>query len=410
MIGRDFSQPAVIPAVLDNGKVGEHAAPGRFVKPEPRVRKLVDLVPASSDDETNLLGNRFLCRGAGALLNGTTGIGKSTLVIQMAICWAVGRTCFGIKPARSLKILYVQAENDEGDLCEMRDGVLEHLDLGEEEPKRLEKNFICVFENARVGEELASAIDVLLEQHRPDLLILDPALSYIGADAGQQEVVSRFLRGQLNPLLQKHNCAALVIHHTPKTSGERGNKKKLDSDFAYSGAGSAEWANWPRAILVLAAKDNSGLRELRIAKRFRLGWKDANGKSTARRLLRQNVEGSALFYSELTPEETMLSDSEAPLDIRVLHSGVLPEPGESVEKKALVARIAKKKICGRDRAREEIVPLLIDQGFLEEKEVPRTTGRPAIHVVRTQKMPNFVSFKSPPVDSTDGAGTNGEAA
>ena len=375
-------------------------------KPEPLVRKLLDLERASIDDPNTLLGNRFLCRGAGALLIGPSGIGKSTAIMQLAISWAVGRTCFGIKPARALKILYVQAENDEGDLCEMRDGVLEHLDLKESDREILEKNFVCVFENSRAGIELAGALDVLLEDHRPDLLILDPALSYIGGDANQQEPVSRFLRGLINPILQKHSCGVLIIHHTSKQSGDRDRKKKISSDFAYAGAGSAEWANWPRAVLLLLPKDDDGLRELRIAKRFRLGWKDANGKPTARRLLRQNAEGSALFYSELTPEETMFASDDSPLDARVLHSGLLPEPGESVEKKALVARISKRKICGRDRARDEILPLLIDEGYLEEKEVPRSTGRAAIHLVRTQKMPGIISFKNPQTDSTDGAGTS----
>ena len=71
----------------------------------------------------------------------------------MAISWAVGRKCFGIAPKRPLRILYVQAENDEGDLCKMRAGVLEHLQLSEEEEKLLRGNFICAFEGSRMGEE-----------------------------------------------------------------------------------------------------------------------------------------------------------------------------------------------------------------------------------------------------------------
>src|SRR5438552_3492632 len=114
-------------------------------KPAALVRKLVDLEAASTDDENTLLGNRFLCRGGGLLFVGSTGVGKSTAIIQMGICWAVGRPCFGIKPTKPLKILYIQAENDQGDLCEMRDGVLEHLELSAEDRDALERNFICVF-------------------------------------------------------------------------------------------------------------------------------------------------------------------------------------------------------------------------------------------------------------------------
>ncbi|MFZ3376215.1 MAG: BT4734/BF3469 family protein [Chthoniobacterales bacterium] len=374
-------------------------------KPEPVVRKLLDLERASTDDPNTLLGNRFLCRGGGLTFIGSAGIGKSTAVIQMAISWSVGRACFAITPARPLKILYIQAENDEGDLCEMRDGVLEHLELSDEERETLKDNFVCVFESSRTGEELIGAIGLLLQQHSPDLLVLDPALSYIGGDVNQQEIVGRFLRNLLNPLLQTNACGALVVHHTPKPSGDRdGRRKKMATDFAYAGGGSAEWGNWPRAILVLSAKDDNGLRELRIAKRFRLDWKDAKGSPTATRLLRQNAEGGSLFYTELSASESMLmSDKSSPAD-RVLHSDILPEPGEDVEKKMLIARITERKICGRDKAMNEVLPSLIDRGYLEEKEVARRTGRPAIHLVRTSKKPNVMSFAGPAANSTDGVG------
>jgi hypothetical protein len=173
-------------------------------KPEPLVRPLLELQPAASDDGNTLLGNRFLCRGGGLTFIGSAGIGKSTAVIQLRISWSIGRTCFGITPAPSLKILYIQAENDEGDLCEMRDGVLEHLDLSPEELETLRANFVCVFEGSRTGEEIIAVIGLLLQEHSPDLLIIDPALSYLGGDVNQQEIVGRFLRNLLNPLLQTH--------------------------------------------------------------------------------------------------------------------------------------------------------------------------------------------------------------
>src|SRR5438876_10018284 len=102
-------------------------------KPEAVVKPLMDLEPANENDGNTLLGNRFLCRGAGLLFVGHTGVGKSTAVVQTGISWAVGRECFGIAPKRPLRILYIQAENDEGDLCEMRGGVLEHLQLSKKE-------------------------------------------------------------------------------------------------------------------------------------------------------------------------------------------------------------------------------------------------------------------------------------
>src|SRR5262249_35977637 len=84
-------------------------------------------------EKDNLLGNRFLCRKGGMLFIGPTGIGKSTAGLQMDICWSCGREAFGIKPVRPLGILYIQAENDEGDLSEMAAGIIKQLNLSEHE-------------------------------------------------------------------------------------------------------------------------------------------------------------------------------------------------------------------------------------------------------------------------------------
>jgi len=361
-------------------------------KPEPLVCRLADLTGASVDDPNTLLGNRFLCRGGGLLFVGSSGIGKSTAAIQMGISWAIGRNCFGINPAKPLKILYVQAENDEADLSEMRDGVLEYFgELTSDERDKFQDNFVCVFESCRTGQELITALEPLLENHLPDLLMLDPALSYIGGNANDQEIVGGFLRNLLNPLLQKRGCGALIIHHTPKPRNDEG-KNKVANDFAYAGTGSAEWANWPRAVLVLTAKDDNGLRELRIGKRFRLDWRDALGDRTTVKLLRQNTESASLFYRELSPDESILASNTASPTEKVLRAGVLPAEGESIEKKVLIARITKGKLCGDRLARNEVIPLLIDEGYLEEREVSRSGKRPAVCLVRTSKKPNVVSF------------------
>jgi AAA domain len=364
-------------------------------KPEALVKPLQELQPAKENDGSALLGNRFLCRGGGLLFVGSSGIGKSTAVVQMGICWAVGSECFGIRPPRPLKILYVQAENDEGDLCEMREGVINGLKLTKKELELLKNNFICVFESSRAGEEFVTeTLEPLLEKHSPDLLLLDPALSYIGGSANEQETVGGFLRNQLNPLLKKHNCGVLIVHHTNKPNAERDGRKKLANDFAYAGTGSAEWANWARAVLVLSAKNDDGVRTLQIGKRFRLNWLDWDGKPVNTKYLQQAAPGQGLFYSELTAAESLtLSSKKSPL-VKVLHArGVLPEPGEEISKEILMARITEKKLCGRDKARTEVIPCLVDQGYLEPKEVPRHGARPEIHYVRTEQIPGRISFK-----------------
>jgi hypothetical protein len=42
------------------------------------------------DHEQTLLGNRYLCRGGGMFIVAPSGMGKSTLSLQMAILWCCG--------------------------------------------------------------------------------------------------------------------------------------------------------------------------------------------------------------------------------------------------------------------------------------------------------------------------------
>jgi hypothetical protein len=67
-----------------------------------------DLDNLSSFDRKNdpncMIGDHWLCRGDSFILQGYTGIGKSSLVLQMAMSWALGKSLFGIKPKRPLRL------------------------------------------------------------------------------------------------------------------------------------------------------------------------------------------------------------------------------------------------------------------------------------------------------------------
>jgi hypothetical protein len=365
-------------------------------------RTLQELTPASADDENTLLGNRFLCRRGGLLFVGSAGIGKSTAVMQMGMSWAAGRSCFGIKPRKPLKIIYFNGENDEGDLCEMRDGILAGLELNEKELSMLvERNFLCVDEASRTGAELiTSLVRPLVKEHAPDLIIIDPALSFIRGSISEQQVMTEFLRDQLRPLLVEFNCGAMIVHHTNKPPTDRQAVKKLASDYAYSGSGSAEWANFMRAVLVLEPRNEDGIRVLRIGKRPRLSWVDEDGKPTMTKWLKQAAPGSGLFYKELTPQEAILARPKAdPVFKALYHPAVLPSAQDWISKKALVARLIESGICGRDKARDHVIPSLIDQGYLREEQKRRNNARPEVGFVRTDQRPGHVKVAFGRVDN-----------
>jgi len=295
----------------------------------PRARLLSELVrPKYDQDPDELLRRRFLCRGGGLLLCGPTGIGKSSFAMQCAILWTLGRECFGITPARALKSLLIQAENDDGDLAEMRDGVIAGLGLSPEEEKAACDNIIVVREDSRTGLDFfSSVVRPLLAKHRPDLLWIDPALAYLGAEASAQKDVTTFLRNYLNPLVREFNCGVVIVHHTNKPPTGKEKSKWSGNDFAYLGSGSIEWANWARAILALRGLGSHEIFELRAAKRgSRLGWKDANGSTCYAKVIGHAKERGAICWREVDPAEIETGGRPKSFDADEI-LGLLPPEG-----------------------------------------------------------------------------------
>jgi hypothetical protein len=248
-------------------------------KPAPLV-SLMDISAGATDPRANLLGNRFLCIGGAGIFVGPSGIGKSSASVQQDVLWSLGRPAFDIRPARPLRILTIQAENDAEDLAEMRDGVIKGLRLTEEDREQVRGNVFYETECGRTGAEFLRYVDRRLAKMQFDLLRIDPLLAYLGADINDAEQTAAFLRTGLNPLLAKHRVACIVNHHTPKVTN-RDTSNWRASDWMYSGAGSADVTNWARAILVIDPTHADGLFRFIAAKRgSRIGWTGENGEPT----------------------------------------------------------------------------------------------------------------------------------
>lgn len=231
--------------------------------------QMIEVVLDPNDD---LLGNRYLRKGGGLLVCAPTGVGKSSFEAQTGICWAVGREAFGIKPVRPLKILTIQAEDDKADGQEMMQGIRHGLCLSPDEIGLADENCLYLPCNDLAGDGLLAMLPKWLELYRPDLVRLNPLNSYIGCDVSDQGEVTQFLRSLLNPILEKHRCGFAGTHHTTKTVN-RDTSKWRPSDWAYSYAGSAEMANWARAILVIDPTHDPRVFKFYAAKRGkRLEW------------------------------------------------------------------------------------------------------------------------------------------
>jgi hypothetical protein len=147
-------------------------------------------------------------------------------------------------------------------------------------------------------------LEALLTTGGPyDLLIIDPAFAYLGGDSNSQKDVSRFMREYLNPLLQRHQVGLILAHHTNKPLRGAEKKEWKAGDYAYLGAGSAEWVNPARAVLAIRSLGSDSVFELMAPKRGkRLGWKDENGITTTQGIAHSKDEGM-IYWRKADPEE-----------------------------------------------------------------------------------------------------------
>lgn len=237
-----------------------------------------DLLKFKPEDDPNcVVGNRWLCRGGSCLWVGQSGVGKSALAMQAAISWGTGLDFFGIGSKGKLKSLFIQAENDEGDLAEMFNGVVngmgnelvKHYDNPSDIIALLKQNLIIIRDQVHTGFEFTVAIQRLIEKHRPDLVWIDPLLSFIGDDVSSQKVCSEFLRNWLNPISEATGVIWMMLHHTGKPlSDSKARKGWTSTDYSYLGTGSSELVNWARAVNIIKRVDEDTF-QMMLAKRGR---------------------------------------------------------------------------------------------------------------------------------------------
>ena len=382
-----------------------------MTNPAPTATGLFDLRPSVEAPENELLRNRFLSRKGSMLIVGNTGIGKSSLVMQMMIQWALEVGCFGINPARPLKSLLVQGENDEQDLAEMRDGVVGSLELTDDQKALINANVVVCHEAERHSEEFVDEVlEPLIVSHQPDLVWIDPVFQYLGGDSNQQEDVSSFLRQHLGSLLKRHQCAVVLIHHTNKPAKPRNGPNNSNPLLrAYDAAGSAEFGNWPRAMLSLQATKDGAIYNLVAAKRgARLGWLMPDGTTPCFiKPLTHSRQPGVIFWQEVemvvNPANPVIPAVQPPNQAANQPPPVPANPNDglneadravlagvpmngSVEKKVLVAHVNKLTNIGVHRLGDS-VKKLIAVPLIEQFRVRQPKTVAAVHLRRVAVEP-----------------------
>jgi KaiC/GvpD/RAD55 family RecA-like ATPase len=362
----------------------------------PPIRAALDIYSTPPDEGETLIGDRFLCRGGGMLLVGPSGVGKSTFTAGMCAAFAKGEPYVGITPATKLKILVIQAENDDGDLHEQLKGAFgDSLDKDDEVALEKYLSFATV-DHLSGRDFLNEAVSSYLAEYKPDIVVIDCLSAYLGDSPTEDKALIAFLRNGLTTLLREHKCGCIMVHHTPKTTNQN-RSAWTASDRQYGMAGGAGIANWMRAGLEIEATTEPGIFFLTATKRgSRLGWTNSEGKKTLFRLIRHSrpEEGSP-ENAPLRWERVDKSDIERLEIAQATRKGgpkrrecspemllsVLPPEGRGAESCLNSSRLSfllkEKKLCTKDDF-SGFIQGFVESGVISSAKVKRETlyGRP----------------------------------
>jgi RecA-family ATPase len=374
-------------ATFEEWQAEQASASDELPDPMPSIAELRTFDPTK--DPNNLVGDRFLCKGSAFIISGQSGIGKSSFGLQMALCWAVGRDFFGVKAVRSLKVMIVQSENDLGDMAEAVTGITNGCTFTPEEIRVADENVRIFRDSSHTGEQFISMLHSMIAKYRPDIVLIDPLLSVVGDDICEAKVIGEFFRRGLNAMMQVTGVVVIFMHHVPKPREER--KGVTTKDLSYSGSGSSDLTNWPRAIGVLQKLGNLDAYQFIMAKREkRTGMLSEEGTPTDTIQLQHGKDG--IYWERMdtgmrekweeAKEEAAKRSRGGAARIKINHTegrvGALDQflkENPDATGRELTAHIERIYQIG-DRKAREVLKDLIEQEMIFRSE-PEGKGKPA---------------------------------
>ena len=255
------------------------------------------------NDPNNILGNRWLCKGGSLLIVGQSGTGKSSLMMQAAVHWALGRDFFGIKPVKPLRSIILQAENDALDCGESLQDVVAGAYLDSAEIAQLKEHLAIYRDTVSTGTTFTAALKALIIEHKADIVFVDPLLSFAGIDVSDQEQASKFLRHDLAPILLETGAVLVAMHHTGKPKSSSDKEGHTVADLAYAGLGSSEFTNYFREVAVLfRCQGDEPIYKFGLTKRRgRADLKDAQGQFKSEIYIRHAAQKGVIRWEYSQP-------------------------------------------------------------------------------------------------------------
>jgi len=225
-------------------------------------RRVSEIMAMTFDDSDRYLGDRMLGAGLNTVLAGPGGIGKSRLLIQMALCSITGRPFLGMPTyAKGKRWLIVQSENSVRRMQADIFAMIKSFCVTDEEVALIEDNLILhTIENdddvyMRVEDPReAREIEAAIQDYRATFNVFDPLNTFtaldLNSDQGMREVCSR-----ISQMVKRGDPSRvpLVLHHA--ITGKAGAAKAVGWDKSSFGRNSKVLQAWARSQFNLAPRD-----------------------------------------------------------------------------------------------------------------------------------------------------------
>ncbi|MBU0894579.1 MAG: AAA family ATPase [Nanoarchaeota archaeon] len=194
-----------------------------------------------------IIANRSVC-----LLVGKAGVLKTFLAILICYAVASGNDFLNKFKSKKGKVIYLDKENGYAIMKKRTSMVKKGLGLTGE----YDIGFIC-FSSIKIDKKRdIEAIEKILEEHKPKLLVIDTYRRAISFDENDAGSVSELFVDTLRPLVEKYNCSILLLHHNRKGGSAGDEMDEL--------RGSSDLANYADAILKAERKGgNLVLKQLK---------------------------------------------------------------------------------------------------------------------------------------------------
>jgi hypothetical protein len=352
---------------------------GSRIKPL-TVRRTSEILSMKFDPRDNLLSNGYLTKGNSLSIVGMGGIGKSRVVLQLAIASILGRPFFGWETHASNSLwLILQTENGnrrlkrdlEGMTAELTQWEMDKLDAA------LLIHTIEHDEDAHVclahPEGLRRVTDVI-STHRPDVVVYDVLRDFSSGDLNSDQFMTEACRA-ISSVTRTGNAQRipLVLHHA--LTGRAGAAKATGFDRGSFGRNSKVLQGWTRAQINLAPY-NSDSNDVLVV---------ASGKAN------DCIEFDP-FAVRLNPT-TMIYERDESVDLSLWRDRVLT--GTEQSRKRVGVKDVQRLVAtpdGRTIRKKEIVTQLIeDHGISPSKAYNLVKSAEANGLIQPSGRGSFIS-------------------